>query len=75
MRSKYVITERESGMRLCMDNKWRHFAPFGTCNFCVKIYRNHGAAGNKARRIGGEVFELKAGYSMDASGRVMEVAA
>ncbi len=58
--------------RLCNDNKFRLFAPWGDASYCGKEYKVLGHAKNKAKRIKAEVAIIPDGMEVDAITRVME---
>jgi hypothetical protein len=55
-------------MRLCCDDRWRHFAHIGNTSECVKFYRHYGHAKRRCRFNGGEVVRIPNGFSLNLSG-------
>ena len=74
----FVLTDIDTGARLCEDAKFRTFACFGTYPECVKVYRQRGWALRRQkdlfnfRLIDTEVKEIKDGQVMDATGSIVE---
>jgi len=75
MQRTYYIINKETGARLCQDNKWRTFAHNGTFSSCVKVWKRKGWAWRKAFRIGRKsvfVLGLDENLVMDAAGHIYD---
>jgi len=69
----YYVINKDTGARLCQDNRWREFAGFGTFSSCAKVYRSRGWAERRVERYRhAMVLGLASHLVIDAAGMIFD---